>query len=184
MDGTVRSRTAFQAFHQTLFKSIAAVGEDYFRITRHEAPRCMRERVYCYELYHQLRCRTANSGYTLHAEIDKRGQYVDAPNPDLIVHRPGTADNWMVLEVKCSSKSRTLRLDDARSDINKLKRFTESDPFYQQGLFLIAGPHLSASMQAPSRWQSMLGLNTRVSVLWHQEVGREPVWLYRPASPK
>jgi hypothetical protein len=67
-----------------------------------------RERVYAYELYHQLRSIWPdNWQYSLAGEIDKRGhpivrgEYLDNSKPDLLVHVPGRMDgNLVVLEIK------------------------------------------------------------------------------------
>ena len=64
-----------------------------------------RERVYCYELYHQLRVLLQGeedlARYALSGEIDKRGHQIIRPCiPDLVFHAPGRMDNMVVLEVK------------------------------------------------------------------------------------
>ena len=66
-----------------------------------------RERVYCYELYHQMRSLQAHckeqSGFTINGEIDKDGpQKVDQNfNPDFVMHTPGDMENnSCVVEVK------------------------------------------------------------------------------------
>jgi hypothetical protein len=73
-----------------------------------------RERVYCYELYHQLRLTLpppddieANPcGYLLSGEIDKAGLNAitvkGREKPDMVWHKPGTSDNGVVLEVKAA----------------------------------------------------------------------------------
>lgn len=73
-----------------------------------------RERVYCYELYHQMRSIQENDNkypslckYILHAEIDKSGhpRIHNNFNPDMIIHTPGTMDNNLaVIEVKSANK--------------------------------------------------------------------------------
>ena len=66
-----------------------------------------RERVYCYELYHQWRSHWPDGfPYTLCGETDKRGhplirgKYLDDTIPDFLVHVPGRMDNLLVMEVK------------------------------------------------------------------------------------
>ena len=68
-----------------------------------------RERVYCYELYHQLRTIWPDDyPFSLGGEVDKSGHplFRDHPKlrdakPDLLVHQPGNMDgNLVVLEVK------------------------------------------------------------------------------------
>lgn len=66
-----------------------------------------RERVYCYELYHQMRCLqeqcALQNKFTINGEIDKRGpQEVDEDfNPDFVMHTPKSMkNNGCVVEVK------------------------------------------------------------------------------------
>ena len=68
-----------------------------------------RERVYAYELYHQLRSRWPAWQYSLGGEIDKQGHPIihgpdlDGAKPDLLVHVPGEMDhNLVVVEIKAS----------------------------------------------------------------------------------
>jgi hypothetical protein len=62
--------------------------------------RVYRERVYCYELYHQWRCQWANdSRFELSGEADKIGDPIIRRNakPDFLVHVPGEMQNLLVL---------------------------------------------------------------------------------------
>lgn len=75
-----------------------------------------RERVYCYELYHQLRIALNGSGLVLTAEPDKRGNpdFLSGkqPNPDFIFHTPGChEDNTAVVEVECRLGQKHLTKD-------------------------------------------------------------------------
>lgn len=68
----------------------------------------VRERVFCYELYHQMRMiqdKYELTNISLSAEIDKRGhdgfKRQDQKNPDFIFHQYGTfKKNEIVIEVK------------------------------------------------------------------------------------
>ena len=75
-----------------------------------------RERVYCYELYHQLRLSLGDRRFTVSAEPDKRGNpgfdKRRGPNPDLIVHLPGSnRHNIAIIEVECRPDLTHLRKD-------------------------------------------------------------------------
>lgn len=72
-----------------------------------------RERVYCYELYHQMRClQEQNSqayNFVINGEIDKRGHRLitEKFNPDFVMHDPGSMENnTCVVEVKTRSNSK------------------------------------------------------------------------------
>ena len=62
------------------------------------------ERVYCYELYHQLRCRwPKGADCVLGGEVKKGGHpYLGSGQrkPDFLVHAPGEDRNYVVVEVK------------------------------------------------------------------------------------
>jgi hypothetical protein len=163
-------------FCNALDESLKAIEKRYFQIEIHTEENVdnvpvWRERAYCYELYHQLRCQLNNCPrradpssinqsegidfpYTLHGEISKDGHHKiekifgkgRAPNPDFVVHVPGNIypdANLVVIEVKRSS----CRKKYAQNDINKLEKFIRSDEnksgLYKHGIFLIFGSERS-----------------------------------------
>jgi hypothetical protein len=152
-------------FRQTLSDGIKAISPEYFLLDRYDAPSVWRERVYCYELYHQLRNRLPRGfPYALHGEIDKRGhenicRYFPhrKPNPDFVLHDPGTQTNLVVLEVK-RGDSRPKKI---RDDIDKLRVFTELVE-YEHGILLFFGPQ--------GHWD-LRAVNEKVQVLWHEKAG-------------
>ncbi len=108
-----------------------------------------RERVYCYELYHQLRLtlpRPDNAeenpcGYLLSGEIDKAG--LDAmtmrgrEKPDMVWHKPGTSNNGVVLEVKAA---RPWSPAGVVKDLRTLTTFLDAPGrAYSLGLLLVFG---------------------------------------------
>ncbi len=93
--------------------------------------RILRERVFCYELYHQVRLLTANdeASISIHGEIDKRGHrdYLgeDQVNPDFVIHCPGTNEhNILVIEVKGQ-----IGAEANRKDFRKLLNFVRSHSY-------------------------------------------------------
>lgn len=134
------------AFRNLLTRSAAYVDADYFQLPVAELEtRTYRERVYSYELYHQLRCRWTDPlvGYTLGGEVDKRGHplirgnVLDNIKPDLIVHVPGDMSrNLAVVEIKAHLPERA----DIRRDVEKLAAFCDpSRGRYACGFFLVYG---------------------------------------------
>lgn len=90
-------------------RALANVRGDFYRvITTYEKHGIPRERVFCYELYHQMRIIMEQHSYyerTLHGEIDKKGHHdildKDQRNPDFVIHVPGLhAGNTLIVEVK------------------------------------------------------------------------------------
>lgn len=82
-----------------LRQATAAIGGEYFLLPIHGADPVQRERVYCYELYHQMRLRwppPEACHYRLNGEIDKGGHPYfrnqrGKPKPDLLVPSPAQA---------------------------------------------------------------------------------------------
>ena len=128
-------------FKDSLCRSIKNIESRYFQVIRYEGLPTWRERVYCYELYHQLRNYLPKGfPYTLHGEIDKRGQEIickefeKKPNPDFVVHQPGTKENLVIMEVKSSGG---ISEDKIRKDMEKLKTFIDIPIGYKNGIFLV-----------------------------------------------
>ncbi|MCA9678701.1 MAG: hypothetical protein KC464_26975 [Myxococcales bacterium] len=138
---------ALRVLRELLAAATQAIEPGYFELTRadeaaEDGVQIFRERIYCYELYHQLRLRwPEHYGYSLGGEPDKRGhpffkagELVRA-NPDLIVHQPGTQHrNLCVLEVK-PANARFARME---ADIRTLNDFV-SRADYALGVLLIYG---------------------------------------------
>jgi hypothetical protein len=122
--------------------STQRVGEEYFQlpIAGSESP-IYRERVYCYELYHQMRnLWPQGSHYTLSGEIDKNGHplihgnSLDRIKPDFLVHVPGVMVNYAVIEVKPINGS----LRGIKKDLSTLNSFCQYAG-YQRAIYLFYG---------------------------------------------
>lgn len=96
-----------------LIDSINSVDKRYRLFTywsSQKYPSKLRERVFCYELYHQIRKKQEESAYRdidVNGEPDKRGQerfaHITGPIPDMIIHKAGAKyANYIVLEAKCN----------------------------------------------------------------------------------
>ena len=125
-----------------LCAATAAVPPGYFHLQIDDGDPVYRERVYCYELYHQMRCIwPPQTAFYLNGEIDKAAHPIltrlgaAAMKPDLLVHRPGYMEgNHAVIEVK------TCRTNNAgiRKDLETLSRFVR-DVQYERALLLVFG---------------------------------------------
>ena len=117
----------------------AAIGAEYFLLPVHGAGPVYRERVYCYELYHQMRSRwPPDSDYRLNGEVDKMGhpyfQDGGGPKPDLLVHQPGHGNNYAIVEVKsCEGAAPGIQ-----KDLHTLSRF-RNEMGYPRAVYLIYG---------------------------------------------
>jgi hypothetical protein len=155
-------------FYKILLESIAKIDPAYFELERYKDVPAIRERVYCYELYHQLRAGLKpNFKYKLHGEIDKSGHdwIINlfgglCPNPDFVVHTPGDRFNLAVIEVK-RSKS---HIGEIKDDIQKLLTFIKKVNYYR-GILLIFGPDEIENLGIPDK---------RIIALWHKEPSQIP----------
>lgn len=116
-----------------------AVQPGYFKLATAYAPDgIVRERVFCYEFYHQIRSRMdGQHPLLLHGEIDKRGhpdfEAEDQKNPDFVFHVPGTHEhNAIVVEVKGSLSHPA----DIVQDTETLLKFV-NQYHYELGIFLL-----------------------------------------------
>jgi hypothetical protein len=131
------------SFKDVLQRATAAIPPEYFRlkVAGADLP-VFRERVYCYELYHQLRCIwPPNYPFTLGGEVDKsghpifRGGRLDRLKPDFLVHIPGDIEgNFVVIEVKPI----TARGSAAKEDMTSLNAFV-AEAGYQLPILLVFG---------------------------------------------
>lgn len=143
-------RAAAESFLDLLLETCSAVQKPWFLlpVAREDRASVHRERVYCYELYHQLRVRTeghtavGSPAYVLSGEIDKAGLHTVIANgthkPDLVWHVPGEGLNAVVAEVKTTSN--WVR-GGVRKDLQTLAAFlTAGDRAYERGVLLMFGP--------------------------------------------
>ena len=145
-------------FDGCLIDATAAIGPEYFLLPVVVRDPVFRERVYCYELYHQLRQRwpvALENSWRLSGEVDKRShQYfrdegARAPKPDFLVHQPGSHRNFAVVEVKPPG----VNFPGLRKDIATLDRFTREFG-YERGIMLIYGLHPDVALE---RFRKVVG---------------------------
>src|SRR5947208_1325293 len=128
-------------FIELLQKATASIPRLYFQlpVAGQEQP-IFRERVYCYELYHQLRALLEQTEpplryYALSGEVDKQGhRVIRRYAPDLIFHQPGDmSDNIAVVEVKPANGE----VDGIRKDLATLAYFVSDAVQYRLGIHLV-----------------------------------------------
>lgn len=120
----------------------ARIPGKYFHVQIDGGDPTYRERVYCYELYHQLRCLwPAKTKFYLNGELDKAAHPIlkklgaDYAKPDLLVHTPGyMSGNHAIIEVK-SSNARKAGI------IKDLKTLTifRTKVGYERAIYLLFG---------------------------------------------
>jgi hypothetical protein len=128
-----------EGFTEILRNASAAIPVAYFLLPLDGAAPVYRERVYCYELYHQMRCMWPDeTPYRLNGELDKRNHpYFEAeeqPKPDLLVHQPGVGDNFAAIEVKAAGAANR----ETRKDLSSLVLLARRAG-YRRLIYLIYG---------------------------------------------
>jgi hypothetical protein len=175
-----------QLFRQRLMRATNCIAPDYFLLPvankeDHPPVHAYRERVYAYELYHQLRVRWPRWHYSLAAEIDKSGHPIfrnmdlQLAKPDLLAHAAGQMeDNLIALEIKpLTPKALRDERVNMRSDFQKLIAFCGDVGRYEQGIFLVFGENLN---RVRGYAQEMIneGLDFAKIELWHHSAANSP----------
>lgn len=128
----------------------------------------LRERVYCYELYHQLRTLMAQEEIfakcVLSGEIDKQGHpVIRRCSPDFVLHAPGWMRNFVVVEVKPITGSDV----GIRKDRRTIEYFLSEEVGYSKGVHLVYGD--GAIDRFAAAWQRQPAGD--IELLWHSRPG-------------
>ncbi|MGV0985499.1 MAG: hypothetical protein ACOYB2_13185 [Limnohabitans sp.] len=133
-------------FHKILQSATSCIDGHYFETNvldkKNQSIKIYRERIYCYELYHQLRKKWPNNKtLILHGEFDKSGSQffaglsVNGAKPDFLIHTPGSTNtNLLAMEVKPI----TAQNHKIKSDLEKLTGML-TEAYFSHALFLIFG---------------------------------------------
>jgi hypothetical protein len=126
-------------FDSILREATTKIGQDFFLLPVEGGRTFYRERVYCYELYHQIRALWPPDPCTwsINGEVDKGGHLrfegKKAPKPDFLVHVPGEQKNYAAIEVKAA----LIRRKGFLKDVSTLRRFLGMG--YTRAILLIYG---------------------------------------------
>jgi hypothetical protein len=163
----------FESFSEHLRASTAAIAYQYFLLPIAGGDPKYRERVYCYELYHQMRTAWPLAGYSLNGEVDKSGhpllrERVGAVKPDLLIHVPGTmSHNLVVMEVKPAFAKN----DGIEKDIETLSCFI-SEANYTNAVYLFYGHEPKESLLTRvGVFASNISEGVEIELWLHSEVG-------------
>lgn len=131
-----------------LVEALTNVDKKYFEIEESGTKSTKkRERVFCYELYHQMRKlqeRNKHLDLTINGEINKAGNLVIRENfdPDFVIHQQGSmGNNHAVIEVKTSNDKRGIL-----KDFETIKCMVHCY-LYKIGIFLITGTDIEWFVQ-------------------------------------
>jgi hypothetical protein len=158
-----------------LVDATAHIEPVYFRLPIDGGGPIYRERVYCYELYHQMRLRwPRDARFTLNGEVDKIAHPIlsklgaDYAKPDLLVHGPGDMRrNHAIIEVKSLMADH----EGIRKDLNTLQLF-RTEVGYERAIHLIYGSgRIDRVLGLVERCARQMGLTAPVEVWVHLEPG-------------
>jgi hypothetical protein len=162
---------------QILSEATAAIACGYFHLNIDGGDPVYRERVYCYELYHQMRLRwPSGCQFSLNGEVDKishpilRNLRADHSKPDFLVHRPGDMKgNHAIIEVKKAEATNKGICKDLRT----LDQFIQT-VHYQRAIYLLFG--YEADRCLVDRVQSIVRRRFQqiapIEVWLHQQIGQ------------
>ena len=172
-------------FVEALTEATARIEEVYFKLPIAGHPDGVyRERVYCYELYHQLRVISQGSSYVVSGEVDKRAHpilrntKVRDTVPDLLIHQPGDmGGNLVVVEVK----STNARLREIEQDIQKITLFIR-EAGYELGILLLFGND-TKTVEAVVQLLHDKQVSEPITLLWHSNARQRAVRLDSDCGP-
>ena len=166
----------------------AAVGAAYFQLAIDGGDPIYRERVYCYELYHQMRLVwPGGTEYCLNGEIDKAAHPIlkqmgaSHAKPDILIHKPGyMTGNHAIIEVKSSNAGAV----GVKKDLDTLSLF-KGKVGYQRAIYLIYGYESAAAAERVMNTANRLPDLERIE-LWLHETPGKPAKCARllPSHPK
>ncbi len=127
-------------FIKFIKESLESVEQKYYSIPiAHHNKEIIRERMFCYEFYHQMRLKQKpNSPIQIHGEIDKNGypkEYnLKRRNPDFIFHQSGNQEkNMVIMEVKGRIHGPAIK-----KDFETITHFLNKDGLnYRIGVFVL-----------------------------------------------
>ena len=127
---------------EILEAATARIESGYFHVALDGGDPVYRERVYAYELYHQMRSRwPADTPYFLNGELDKSahpvltGLGVAGRKPDLLVHQPGYMNaNHAAIELKHAKTG----IAGIKKDLRTLALF-RTNVRYERAIYLVYG---------------------------------------------
>jgi hypothetical protein len=187
---------ALSTVADALGKATDAIADQYVRLPVVGGPQVARERLYCYELYHQIRCALGDDfRFSVGGEVDKsghrvmRGPGITNTKPDLLIHVPGDlSGNLVIIEVKSVDVHQDRAI---RKDLETLTAFrTHPDGGYRRAYYLFFGGSLQDAERARERCVQVAARNGEprfagpvsvqldlIDLLWHGGPGEHLICL-------
>jgi hypothetical protein len=144
-----RRRRTLQELTGIIESATTAIPAEYFRLPIDGGDPIYRERVYCYELYHQMRTIwPKDTPFYLNGEIDKAAHPILATlgaayaKPDLLVHQPGyMKGNHAIIEIKSARP----QVAGIRKDLSTLSLFRNAVG-YRRAIYILYGEEVGDAL--------------------------------------
>jgi hypothetical protein len=161
---------------KVLAEATGSIEGGYFRLNVDGGDPVYRERVYCYELYHQMRLRwPRNCAFYLNGEIDKAAHPILTElgaayaKPDLLVHRPGyMSGNHAIIEVK-STRAPNAGIYKDLATLSLFRGVVK----YERAIYLVYGDEIDDGLFGRIKQAATKTKNLSPIEVWiHKRVGR------------
>jgi hypothetical protein len=160
---------------QIIVDATRSIEATYFHLNIAGGNAVYRERVYCYELYHQMRLHwPAGCPFYLNGEIDKSAHPILAglgasyAKPDLLVHQPGyMSRNHAIIEVKSSRAANT----GIKKDLRTLSLFVNRVG-YERAIYLVYGNEANGMLiRKIEQIATQVQISDPIELWFHRQVG-------------
>ena len=164
-------------FPRILKQATRSIEQKYFQLDIAGGSPVYRERVYCYELYHQIRCIwPTDTKFTINGEVDKAAHPIlkksgaSTSKPDFLIHRPGyMKGNYIIMEVKHTD----VRTNGIEKDLCTLSKFIE-DVNYKKAVYLFFGSgDVEKITQRVTFAFHALSIKAKIDIWFHTQSGHE-----------
>lgn len=167
-------------FCEILKTATSKIDKSYFKTKiideKSGAKYVYRERIYCYELYHQIRKTwPVTNELELHGEYDKSGsslfggENLKNIKPDFLIHKAGDTDsNFIAIEVKPVTARKAAII----SDLNKLSSL-KLNAKYRFVMYLIYGENSTIKAKAIHKLIAELRIKEDINIWAHNNPGVE-----------
>lgn len=134
-------------------EAIEKIEKKFYNIISVNGRERIRERVFCYKLYHQLRL----IKFDIYGELDKSGFYDVNITPDFLFHKQGSDENYCIMEVKGEIRSKGICKD--FSTLSKFLVEQKEIKAYRLAIFLLFNQSLEVFINFLKRNRKVINLN-------------------------
>jgi len=166
----------FHCFMESFLNSVESIDVHYFKTNVYGSEQSIsRERIYCYELYHQMRKQLGDDfPFRLDGELDKQNHpeihdIIGPKKPDFVVHVLGDmSKNLVIVEVK----RLVAEIGEIKEDIVTLQEFLDNAAYFRAILLIFGDGYSRKFGRIKQEWTDTS--DNRIILVWHNQVGHKP----------